>query len=220
MINKRFTYAYSEFVHGKYLNGDFKHNQLVKNHIMELFNNMTVDEKLTILSLNFEHMWYKLWLDTPKSSNYFFSKNKFDQLFLIDRGERLKKLISKSKSVSTVWEIPKGKKNRSETDVNAAIREFEEETNLIKKNYRLVPGIKKNFVINDKNTSYITLYYVAVMKHDVDLTISFKSSTQTNEINDIKWMTPAEIGLFDIYDGQLKKFAQDIVRAYRRRIKL
>ena len=46
MIKKRLTYAYIAFVKGVY-------NKNNENELLRMFNNMTVDEKFCIMSLNF-----------------------------------------------------------------------------------------------------------------------------------------------------------------------
>src|SRR3989304_3957528 len=70
LICKRWTYAYIDFIHGKY-------NSLDNFQLIELFNKMTFEEKLDILSLNFAQMWYRIWLNTPKKKQYHISKAKF-----------------------------------------------------------------------------------------------------------------------------------------------
>ena len=50
MIKKRNSYAFVDFVLGRY-------NINNKKYIISLFNNMTYEEKLIIISLNFEMIW-------------------------------------------------------------------------------------------------------------------------------------------------------------------
>ena len=58
LIKKRYTYYFFEFVLGKYQRNDNK-------YLFKLFNNMTYQEKMDILSLKFDTLWYKIWLEIP-----------------------------------------------------------------------------------------------------------------------------------------------------------
>jgi hypothetical protein len=69
-ICKRYTYAYNSFVHGNYRIED----------LPELFSKMTIDEKLDILSFNFDQIWYRVWLGTPKGASFAQSKTRFEKL--------------------------------------------------------------------------------------------------------------------------------------------
>lgn len=55
MVRKRCTYAFHSFVAGKYDRGD-------ERSMMNLFNAMTNQEKLDILSLDFDILWWRIWL--------------------------------------------------------------------------------------------------------------------------------------------------------------
>lgn len=65
MVRKRYTYGFASFVFGQY-------NKRDEKHIVDLLNLMTNQEKLDILSLNFDLMWWRVWCDLPnqkKNSN-------------------------------------------------------------------------------------------------------------------------------------------------------
>lgn len=223
MVQKRYTYAYAEFIHGKYPQGDFRKNPQAKNEIMRLLNGMTVEEKLDICSLDFERMWFRIWLNCrthTQSSLYYFSKNRFEQTFLTDGGRRLKKMIEKSKNGHCVWEIPKGrKKTRTEPEIVCAIREFAEETNVSLRAYRLIPGVVNTYSFIDKDVKYVNTYYAAVTHHTIEPTISFNTQDQINEISDIRWMDIETIRTVD-YDQRLEKFIKPIFNAVKKRSKI
>lgn len=66
MVKKRYTYAFFSFVFGYYKKYN---NKQLKN----LFNNMTLEEKIDILSLNFSIMWYRIWLTNPEQNYNFYN---------------------------------------------------------------------------------------------------------------------------------------------------
>ena len=106
MIKKRLTYAYIAFVKGVY-------NKNNENELLRMFNNMTVDEKFCIMSLNFNIMWYKSTLSIPYQ-NKFISKEitkfekckiKFEKNFLTDNGTKLLNIIKKSRKYQKEQQI-------------------------------------------------------------------------------------------------------------------
>lgn len=197
MICKRYTYAFDDFVKGKYSHVDPKKSKKSREELMALFDNMTVEEKLAILSLDFSYIWYKVWLNNSKGP-YHKYKSIFDSMFLADGGAKLKYLISKSACVSKIWEIPKGKKvSYSEPDIYCAIREFKEETGIPKKAYYIYPDIKKTTTHSDNGIIYNSTYYLGIAKHNLKPTIDFNNPDQLGEISDMKWMTIEEVKMID-----------------------
>lgn len=188
-IKKRSTYAFITFVKGIYSkNSD--------QEVMKLLDNMTVEEKLCILSLNFANIWYCSYLKTPRHMSnreilkFENCKMKFEKKFLGDSGARLKKLIADSRSVGHIWEMPKGMKNKNESEYNAAFREFTEETGISKTKYRILwnePKFEYKFV--DENVEYKYVYVPAIMmdpKYKPSVHIGDHSSLETS---DIKFMS-------------------------------
>ena len=171
MVKKRYTYYYVDFVLGHYS----KNNN---TRLVFLFNNMTNEEKVDILSLDFGQIWYRIWLINPESiyshhdkrlnsdeyAKYVVCKKQFERSFLVDHGERLRNLINKSANTGTLWEIPKGRKSiPEERDVNCAVREFEEETGITPSHYKILFDISPlRSVSSNLKSKYIHNYYVAI----------------------------------------------------------
>ncbi len=162
-IKKRTSYAFITFAKGIY-------SRTHDSDIIKLFDNMTVEEKLCILSMNFSNIWYLSYLKTPammttkELSKYENCKAKFDRKFMFDNGAKLNELIGKSKSIDQIWEMPKGMKNKNESDYTAALREFSEETGIPKYKYRVLwdqPKMTYTFV--DEGVEYRYVYILAVM---------------------------------------------------------
>jgi 8-oxo-dGTP pyrophosphatase MutT (NUDIX family) len=214
LICKRYTYAYDSFVHGRYSSG--KHSELII-----LFNGMTADEKLDIMSLNFKQIWYRVWLNSAqKMSNYMVAKNKFESTFCMDGGAKLKRLIGKSNiNASRVWEVPKGRrKNKSEADIHAAIREFYEETGVAKKHYSLFPNQTKSYSYISDGTRYTNTYYLAYTRLMFSARIDFNHSSQLDEISDIKWMDIDAIRHVDI-SGRIESLVKPVFKYVKKQIK-
>jgi 8-oxo-dGTP pyrophosphatase MutT (NUDIX family) len=61
MVRKRYSYGFAAFVFGQYnKNDDYR--------IMALFDSMTNQEKLDVLSMRFDLMWWRIWLNFPGES--------------------------------------------------------------------------------------------------------------------------------------------------------
>jgi 8-oxo-dGTP pyrophosphatase MutT (NUDIX family) len=203
LIRKRFTYAYAEFMHGNY----------TMSSLPGLLNKMTIDEKHDIMSMNFQQMWYRIWLGyNPKWPDYCILQAKFTSMF--GDGTRLKKLIRASKHADYVWEIPKGRRKKTETNINCAVREHFEETGISKKWYKVHPIIKSYSFVDD-GVKYNNHYYVATMTRRIDPVVNFGYASQIEEVSDIKWMSAAQVSVVD-KTGQLSRFVAAIFRAAKR----
>jgi len=189
-IKKRLTYAYIAFIKGIY-------NRNNDNDILRLLDKMTIDEKFCIMSLNFNIMWYKSALSLPFNNKYTTKeiskfekcKNRFERSFLYDEGKRLLSLIKKSKSSKKIWEIPKGMNNKNESSINAAIREFSEETNIKKNKYKILYNIEPiTYLFTDDNITYKYIYYIAILlDNKYHPFIDLKNYGSIMEISDIQF---------------------------------
>lgn len=188
LIKKPTTYYFCEFIAGRYRKND-------DIHLQKLFNNMTYHEKIDILSMNFSIMWSRSYLADPgitscsiRNKHYLRKKSKFEMTFLQDEGKRLKTLISNSINVETVWEIPKGRKTDIEIPVEAAMREFEEETAIKSDNYKVLWHLKPYIeTYNDFGITYQHIYFYAQAVNQWEPNIRFGDKKQISEVADIKW---------------------------------
>lgn len=242
LIKKKYTYYFFEFVYGNYKESNEK-------YLMFLFNNMTYEEKMCILNMKFSDMWYRITLTNPDKLDYYGSgtikqgkiivetkikksglniyykkKSKFEKNFLQDSGKRLITLINNSKNSDTPWEIPKGHKMSSERDLNAAKREFEEETNVNTDLYTILWNVKP--IVNSYTsnaTIYIQTYYIAYTTSDYTPKLSFKNYNQLGEIDSIKWVTEREIEFLKLniaYQNRLKYLYRNIKKNLLKELKV
>jgi len=227
MVKKRYTYHYFSFIFGYYKKYDNKRLQY-------LFNNMSFGEKIDILNMQFNTMWYRLWIcDPEKDYNiyshsgkrdpeyemrnlkyYFKKKAKFESIFMRDGGKRLRRLISNSTNSSTPWEIPKGGANPDEKDMDCARREFEEETGIYSDKYHILwnqqPIISSH---KDDNIIYRSVYYLAYLDRNNSWKpkINFETSTQLSEVEAVQWVSLPEIEFLNMNDSS-KKRLQDLYK--------
>jgi 8-oxo-dGTP pyrophosphatase MutT (NUDIX family) len=224
MIRKKYTYNYKDFVLGTYD---------IKNY-KNLFDKMTQNEKEYICTNNYDFMWYKLWLKFPSQENfnhnrhlkklYLYGKNIYFNNFPSNDGKINKELLeslNKSQNSEVLWEFPKGAKKLDESNIDAAIREFEEETNINYIKYRIlwyIPPI--NIIMESNNTIYNYYYYLATLS-DTFTKIneehnSFNLYKNLSEVSKVKWISISDIKLLNVHPKLKKK----LIGYVRKSIKL
>lgn len=205
LVKRRYTYAFCDFVNGRYSN---KNN----SSILKLFNNMTVEEKADISLLDFHILWTRVWHNSTK--NYKKKYELFNNNFLKDGGERLLKLLKMSKSIDHIWELPKGQKERFESDEQCAVREFKEETGLSKDKYKLYNASRVYSYVDD-NILYILKYYFATM-NKTHASTKINSYTDSSVI-ECKWVSMVELKFLD---ERLYNFCSPIRNYIKKRLRI
>lgn len=192
LVQRKDTLGFVEFMRGKY-------NLENIQYINKLFEIMTEKERLLIIKYDFDYLWNKLWMkqDNKQYHNeYDLSKKKFN---LLKKGIHIKNdyislntIHEKNKILwqNPEWGIPKGRRNLKESNLDCAIREFEEETGLNKKQYNLIYQIEpiEELFLGSNNIRYKHIYYVANAKDNINnLEIDVNNFNQVSEISNIKW---------------------------------
>lgn len=203
MIKKPFTYHYSEFVHGNYKNTDTA-------YLRQLFSNMTYHEKVDILSMNFDMMWYRIYRQTQSqihASNkttrkYMDKKAKFNNSFVFDPHMNLKELLKDTPTVDSIWEFPKGRKDPGESDLDAATREFREETGVdVQRDIRIEYHWKPyTITFTECSVTYRVRYYFAQWIGDETPELTFRDTGRVYEVAGIAWQTIADVQRMQMED--------------------
>ena len=202
MVKKRYTFYFLEFIMGHYSpNDDIK--------LLYLFNRISIDEKIVIETMDFDRMWYHIWREVPTAETESYSwycrcKRKFTINFTVPNGEQhIRSLLTQSTSQDCMWEIPKGKRNSNETELECAIRETQEETNMTTDQYKLL-GESLEMQYSNEKVCYANKYFVAVSTTPKTLyradkpRLTFMNSRQISEIVDVRWISLEEIRFLDL----------------------
>lgn len=176
LIQRKHSLSYIEFLRGRYDEND---NIKVK----EMFELMTKFEVTQIKTLEFDTLWDKLWEETARSKTFLkelnVSKVKFNYL---KTNNLLDELVSKYDTPE--WGFPKGRRNKYETNVECANREFVEESNLTNyMHYDRINLIEENFTGTDL-VNYKHIYYLAGSEVN-----ELNYSKDNYEIGNIGWFT-------------------------------
>lgn len=204
MVKRRTSYAFTNFVLGKYA---------TKIEVRKYFSEMTVEEKSLILYGNFDVLYYtaftisKLEIKDLKLLQFYEKCKKKFESFLTP--VIIKKLCTGTSSISQTWDFPKGRPNVEESSLQVAIREFEEETAYNSSNYKLFDN-KDPLILefkSDVNYKYI-LYFAFT---DKIISTPFRI---LDEISEISWFSANKAKYF--LRAEFKPFIKKIINCAKK----
>ena len=168
MIRRKNTLGFVDFMRGKF-------PLYNKDYIMNIIDEMTIEEKNSLITKDFEENWINLWGDS---------------VGIQYRGEEKTSLEDLIKQSPTSWKepewgFPKGRRNYQEKDIEAAIREWEEETGYSREDIKLVSNIIpfEEIFTGSNNKSYKHKYYIALFNNDEQKPHLFQES----EVSAVTW---------------------------------
>ncbi len=183
LIQRKDSLSFVEFIRGKY-------NPYEEEYLGRLLRGMTIKEQENILSKTFDELWHSVW---GENSNVKSHKNDYDsseKKFSIIQS-KLSELVgsNKSKWDEPEWGFPKGRRNPHETDINCAIREFQEETGLSRHDFTIIQNtypISETF-FGSNQVHYCHKYYIAVCNKTVEVKMNTSNPHMAREIGAIQW---------------------------------
>jgi len=175
--------AYTEFLRGKY--------ELEKqSYIKTLLSNMTTSEHERLSSTAFDQLWTLHWgVGRDHHSREFeISKEKFNQL-------NISQLVEGMKGYSEPeWGFPKGRRAHRESDMECALREFSEETNIPRDAFVICRNIILTETFNGTNEiAYKHIYFIAMLREPDSIDLEqVMTSMQKREVSAIEWKSISE----------------------------
>lgn len=184
MVRRKDSMSYVEFIRGKY---DLTNMSFIE----KLISNMTQLEQKWITEETFELLWNKLWGNSRESHGleYDIAQERFNSL---DKRAIVSRFPSKYRDPE--WGFPKGRRMRGETDLDCAIREFFEETNIQKEAYRVLPDVSFTEIFKGTNdVMYKHVYFVALLENSKSINLKQKLTiSQRREVSCVDWKTITE----------------------------
>ena len=216
MICRKDSFGYVDFIRGKYSLADM-------DHVYHIFREMSEIEHDRIKNAgNFNELWCNMWnVNYTKNSHKHeerMSKKKYETLKEGDNADvtnskdtninannkdnkeqkenTLEHILANSLNYPLPeWEFPKGRKEFNETEMECALREFEEETGIPKQSVQLIDNVS-GFDENYVGTNYVAYkhrYFLAQMEYDAATGNNNKSTSLTNfqqaEVSRLEWKT-------------------------------
>jgi 8-oxo-dGTP pyrophosphatase MutT (NUDIX family) len=183
LIKRKDSLSFIEFIRGKYNIND-------EVYVINLLKGMTQNEHTALLTKTFEELWKDVWGETSAlrthRSDYENSEKKFYQIH-----SQLIQLILNNPTKWTEPErgFPKGRRNPQESDINCAIREFQEETNINRSDFTIIQNaspISETF-FGSNQVHYCHKYYIAICNNLLEVNLNKMNPHMAREIGDIKW---------------------------------
>jgi 8-oxo-dGTP pyrophosphatase MutT (NUDIX family) len=200
IIRRKHSLGYIEFIRGRY---DINNIDTINN----LIHQITPDELLCIKTKDFKDIWEEVWKKT--SYNKIYLKEMEESMIkfntLKTNGYFDKELINDY--IEPEWGFPKGRRNPNEKNLKCALREFWEETGIVKSKLIVLNKLfpLQEIFYGTNNILYKHVYYIAIYNSDDEIGINHIQEDQLTEIGDIKWKTLNEcLNLFRPYHEQKK----------------
>lgn len=216
----RYSYEFSEFVHGRYSRKNVR-------MVAALLEAMSLEERLDVYSLDFRQMWFRIWLTAPHRELYYKKLAKFQASWLReDSGEFLRRLVTGAGGEALGapapprWVFPKGRRHSScELDINCAIREFGEEAGIPKKDYQLLPGIRRRMSYVHMGIRYVNVYYVALARRPLAPAVDLRRLDQAAEVAEVRWFDIEQLRLVDGPARRLEAVAAPVFRYVKKYVR-
>ncbi len=183
LIQRKDSLSFVEFIRGKY-------NPYEEEYLARLLRGMSQTEQASIFEKSFEELWNGVWGETSSAKSH---KNDYDSAekkYAILK-PRLDELIKSnpSKWSEPEWGFPKGRRNPHESDINCAIREFQEETGLRRQDFNIIQNtlpISETF-FGSNQVHYCHKYYIAICNKSVEVEMNTNNPHMAREIGNIQW---------------------------------
>jgi 8-oxo-dGTP pyrophosphatase MutT (NUDIX family) len=193
MIRRKDSFGYIDFIRGKY-------NPQNLQQLLTTVDEMSLEEKNRILTLPFETLWREMWGESniQYKNEEVSSKKKFDIMnegIFYNNSDvliTLKDIVNMSTTnwKETEWEFPKGRRNQKEKDLDCALREFEEETGILKTDVTVIENVLpfEEMFIGSNHKSYKHKYFLAFMDKTTDIyNKNNLNNFQKTEVSKLEW---------------------------------
>ncbi len=214
LVKKNISYGLAEM----FYTSNYRPRDIQK--LRYYFERMTNQEKIWIANRQFEIIYSLVRGSVDRRDNeYMVAKLKFNSLFA-PNPRFILDLLDSTGSVSEIWEIPKGRGNNKETNLETAIREFKEETGISIKKYIVLPpsGIFTE-EIETPRQFYHHEYFISYMAKPIIPRVKISNYNQTREINEIQWFTLRELSVLDKKNQRVYQLAKKILNSFKKRIR-
>jgi 8-oxo-dGTP pyrophosphatase MutT (NUDIX family) len=221
MEQRPYRYGFVEFIIHHHRKSDI-------GTINALIGDMSPEDKAVLAQLNFDACYVRIYGKVPSREEdryrkYLDHKTHFEKTFLADGGKWLTEQLSRGGCNGLLWDIPRGRAESHERDLNCAVREFHEETGIPAGDYSILDTVARTQKFQSFGCQYINHFYLAVLRNQSwnsprNLRIDY-SSNQHCEVRDLRWMGLQEISVSDTY-GRLYGFLRGMVKVLKKYHKL
>lgn len=201
IIRRKHSLGYIEFIRGRYE----LDNSVT---IFHLISQMTPTEIECLKTMSFKEIWEEVWKKTSYNKLYIKEMEESMEKFNKLKEQKFFEQELKNDYSEPEWGFPKGRRNPNEKNLKCALREFYEETGILKNNLIV---LNKLFPLQEvfygtNGVQYKHIYYVAIYNSPDEIGLHNIQEDQLTEIGDIKWKNLNEcLRLFRPYHEEKKK---------------
>jgi 8-oxo-dGTP pyrophosphatase MutT (NUDIX family) len=201
IIRRKHSLGYIEFIRGRY---DISETST----IFHLISQMTPNEIECLKTQSFKDIWEEVWRKTSYNKLYIKEMEESMDKFNLLKERKFFEQELKNEYDTPEWGFPKGRRNPNEKNLKCALREFYEETGILKNNLIV---LNKLFPLQEvfygtNGVQYKHIYYIAIYNSPEDIGLHKIQEDQLTEIGDIKWKSLNEcLKLFRPYHEEKKK---------------
>jgi len=183
MICRKDSLSYVVFIRGLY----------TRNMLPTLATRMTRQERINIKTMSFQQLWDGLWEHNPAKNHIKFRKQFERAKSRFERRRDWEIIFENNPTVylEPEWGFPKGRGNKLESPLHAAVREFCEETQLTENDITLETTnatLVERYTASDSK-EYEIHYYLAKLK---DVAKDLPTVESSSEVSKIAWFTCEE----------------------------
>ncbi len=180
MIQRKDSIGYIDFIRGKYQD---------ERGLEQLISEMTCEERFRIANWSFHEIWEHCWLNKQSRLYREEYQRAYSKFISVD----IQKYLTQIECTYSDTEVcfPKGRKDKVETNIQASIREFCEETGLSENDFFVlpVPPVEETFV-GTNGVRYKHVYYLAQVSESLqDPTVNNANITQSGEVKNVAWVS-------------------------------
>jgi 8-oxo-dGTP pyrophosphatase MutT (NUDIX family) len=201
IVRRKHSLGYIEFIRGRY-------DVNKKESIFHLISQMSPEEIEFLKTKEFKELWEEVWKKTSYNKMYLKEmEDSLEKFKLLNDAKFFDQEFVKHYS-EPEWGFPKGRRNQNEKNLKCALREFYEETGIVKSNLLI---LNKFFPISEtfhgtNGVLYKHIYYIALYDSEDEIGLDKIHEDQLTEIGDIKWKTVKDcLKLFRPYHEEKKK---------------
>jgi 8-oxo-dGTP pyrophosphatase MutT (NUDIX family) len=186
LIRRRDSLSFIEFIRGKYSLTD-------RVYLGTLLRGMSQPEQEKLRTQTFDELWRGVWGEAAGSHrmDYELAERKYKQI--APTPEALATLLAEYASPwpEPEWGFPKGRRNTYESELNSAVREFQEETSLVRGDFKLFQNVEPlvETFYGSNGVQYCHKYFLALCKGDKVVAMNPDNHHMVREIGDIGWFS-------------------------------
>jgi 8-oxo-dGTP pyrophosphatase MutT (NUDIX family) len=199
LIQRRDSLGFVDLLRGKYSIHDIE-------YIKKQISGMTDSEREKIIHRDFDELWADMWGTESTDIQYKKEKeNSRNKLLALREGLTLDVSGNKATLADLVhqctthwktpeWGFPKGRRDGSESDLDCALREMNEETGISSQDVSVVHNLEPitETFFGSNHVHYCHKYYIVYVSPSVEVKYNQENPHMRREIGDLQWFSIQE----------------------------